>query len=260
MAIFRIGDDLAARLPRHAGSVGSLEAEVRWVSQLSGRWTFPTQRVIRVGTPGPGYPWGWAITSWLPGELAAHRPLDPSSALEVGRALAEIHRPAPADAPFNSEQSVELAAREPMLEALLQRLPDAGSRRGFEFDRFAAAALWQRARAAPDDAPRVWIHADLHPFNVVSQEGRFGGIIDWSDVAGGDAAVDLGFVRLLLPADVIRAVHAAYGGVDEATAARADGIGLTKAATLALLDDEAAAAVGWRALVELRVARSMARP
>jgi Ser/Thr protein kinase RdoA (MazF antagonist) len=114
---------------------------------------------------------------------------------------------------------------------------------------------WHHARGAPDDAPRVWIHADLHPFNVISLDGQFGGIIDWSDTAGGDPAVDIGFLRLLLPRIAVPAAHEAYGGVDESTAARADGICLLKAATLALADDEVVADVGWRALVELGVAR-----
>lgn len=119
----------------------------------------------------------------------------------------------------------------------------------------AAATMWRQALAAPDDAPRVWIHADLHPFNVISLNGRFGGIIDWSDISHGDPAVDLGFLHLLLPAAAMPMAFDGYGGVDEATAARARGISLIKAATLAVVDKEVVANVGWQALVELGVAQ-----
>ena len=257
MAVFRLGEDLAVRLPRHRGSVPSLESEIRWVGRLGGRWTFPTQRILRVGRPGAVFPWCWAVTSWLPGDLAADRPLDVAAAPALGRALAEIHQPAPADAPFNSEQSIRLAEREPVLRQTLPRLPAAGAARGLVMDVDAAEARWRRAAAVPDDAPRVWIHGDLHPFNVISVDGGFGGIIDWSDISGGDPAVDLGFLQLLLPAAAVATAFESYGGVDPATAARAGAIALVKAATLAVVDLEIVAAIGWRALVELDVAKPL---
>jgi aminoglycoside phosphotransferase (APT) family kinase protein len=191
----------------------------------------------------------------VPGELAADRPLDAAAAPALGRALAEIHEPAPAGAPFNAEQSIRLAAREPMLRQVLPQLPAVGASRGLAVDLDAAAAVWRQATAVPDDAPRVWIHADLHPFNVISRQGRFGGIIDWSDISGGDAAVDLGFLQLLLPAAAMATAFESYGGVDPATAARARAIGLVKAATLAVAPREGPAGVGWRCLVELGIAQ-----
>ena len=195
------------------------------------------------------------MTFWLPGELAADRPLDASAARPLGRALAEVHRPAPDDAPFNSEQSVRLAEREQVLRTVLPQLPAVGASRGLTLDLDAAATVWRQALAAPDDAPRVWIHADLHSFNVISLNGQFGDIIDWSDISYGDPAVDLGFLHLLLPAAAMPMAYDGYGGVDEATAARARGISLIKAATLAVVDKEVVANVGWQALVELGVAQ-----
>lgn len=255
MAVFRLGEDLAVRLPRHRASVRSLQSEIRWIGLLGDRWTFPTQRIVRVGRPGAEYPWCWAVTSWLPGELAADRPLDAAAAPMLGRALAEVHQPAPADAPFNSDQSIPLAAREPVLRQVLPGLPTVGASRALAVDLDAAAALWRQALAVPDDHPRVWIHADLHPFNVISLSGRFGGIIDWSDISGGDPAVDLGFLHLLLPASAMATAYDSYGGVDAATASRARAIGLVKAATLAVVHREVVAAVGWRSLIQLGVAK-----
>jgi aminoglycoside phosphotransferase (APT) family kinase protein len=135
-------------------------------------------------------------------------------------------------------------------------LPAAAATRGLVVDLDAAATLWRRATAVPDDAPRVWIHGDLHPFNVISVDGGFGGIIDWSDISGGDPAVDLGFLHLLLPAAAVATAFESYGGVDPVTASRAAAIALVKAATLAIVDRDVVAAIGWRALVELEVARA----
>lgn len=258
MAMYRLGDDLAVRLPRLATSVSSLEAELRRVPELSRGWTFPTQRVVRVGAPGDAYPWPWAVVTWLPGVPASERPLGAVAGPALGRALAEIHVPVPDGvvAPFNREQSIALAERGPGLASSLERVASAASSRGVRLDRAAADAIWAEALAAPVDLPRSWIHADLHPYNLLSDDGRLGGIIDWADVAGGDPATDLGFLWLSLPADGVAAAVEAYGGVSAATLARARGVALALAAGWATWEgEELTVATGWRALEALGVVR-----
>lgn len=66
--------------------------------------------------------------------------------------------------------------------------------------------------------------------------------------------MDLGYLQLLFPATALPAAYGAYGGIDEATAARAAGIGLIKAASLAVVPRQVVADIGWRALAELGVA------
>src|SRR6186713_2058499 len=41
MVMYRLGDELAVRLPRSQNTVGSLEAESHWLGQVSANWTFP---------------------------------------------------------------------------------------------------------------------------------------------------------------------------------------------------------------------------
>ncbi|QGQ18092.1 phosphotransferase [Cellulomonas sp. JZ18] len=258
MAMYRLGDDLAVRLPRRAASVGSLEAELRWVPELSRGWTFPTQRVVRVGVPGAVYPWPWAVVTWLPGVPASERPLGVEAGPALGRALAEIHVPVPAgvEPPLNREQSVALAERGPGLASALDLVAASAAERGVRLDRAVADAIWAEALAAPVDLPRTWIHADLHPYNLLSDDGRLGGIIDWADVAGGDPATDLGFLWLSLPPDGLAAAVEAYGGVSAATLARARGVALALAAGWAVWEgEELTIATGWRAMVALGVVR-----
>lgn len=257
MAMFRLGDSLAVRLPRRAAAVGSLEAELRWVPALSAAWTFPTQRIERTGVPGEGYPWPWAVVTWLTGTDAAASPLLASAGPELGRALAQVHVPAPPDAPFNAEQSIPLAQREPGLLASLDRIAATAPARGERLDRERALDIWQSARAATGDAPRCWIHADLHPFNLVSRDGAFGGLVDWADIAAGDPATDLGFLYLGLPAAGVDAALDAYaeatGDLTAATRARALGTGLALAADFATWDTPATSRIGRDALRELGV-------
>ena len=101
--------------------------------------------------------------------------------------------------------------------------------------------------------PTSWIHADLHPFNLLSVDGLFGGVLDWADVAAGDPATDLGFLWLALPAAGVAAALDAYGGVSDATAARALGTGLAMAAGWVSHEEDLPQDIGWRALRELGV-------
>ncbi|GIG41705.1 phosphotransferase [Cellulomonas phragmiteti] len=255
MAMYPLGDELAVRLPRRAAAVGSMTTELRWVRRLGAAWTFPTQQVVRAGAPGAGYPWPWAVVTWLPGVTAAQEPLHASAGPPLGRALAQVHVPAAPDAPYNDEQSVPLAARAHAVLRSLAHVEERAPARGLRLDRERADRLWADALAAPVDVPRTWIHADLHPHNLLSVDGQLGGILDWADIAEGDPATDLGFLWLALPASGVAAALDAYGGVSAATAARAHGTGLALAAGWAQWDEDATREIGWRALAELGVVR-----
>lgn len=259
MAVFRLGEERAVRLPRHRTASAGLEREIRWMPALGREWTFPMQRVLHVGDAAHGFPWRWTVTSWLPGDLAADRPLAASAAPTLGAALGQIHRPAPRHAPFDAEQSIRLVEREPVLRHVCPRLPVLAAECGLGVDAAALEGIWEEGITAPGPAESVWIHADLHPFNVISRDGDFGGLIDWTDVAGGDPAVDLGFLWLHFGPDAIQAAHRAYGGVDAPMAARSRVIGMVKAATLAVVPKKEVSTIGWRALRSLGVAHSLRR-
>lgn len=48
------------------------------------------------------------------------------------------------------------------------------------------------------DAPLHFIHRDYHPANVLWQEGRVNGVVDWVNACRGPAGVDVGHCRLNL--------------------------------------------------------------
>ncbi len=112
-----------------------------------------------------------------------------------------------------------MAPRAHFTEARMQRLELAGVPLPRKLPEFWAAAV-----SAPMDAPNTWIHADLHPRNVLVKDGAFAGVIDWGDVATGDPASDIASVWMLLAnADERAAALSAYGSLSPATCARARG-------------------------------------
>src|SRR5271155_3049426 len=62
-AVFRIGDELAARFPLQSGDAVStrqwLESEAEAARELLGRTRFATPEVVALGEPGAGYPLPW---------------------------------------------------------------------------------------------------------------------------------------------------------------------------------------------------------
>lgn len=257
-AMFRLGGVLAVRLPRTAAAVRFLLAETRWVPELSVGWDFPHPQFPFVGVPGEGFPWPWAIVTWLPGDTVLDVPLLASEGPTVGRALASVHQVAPAEAPVNVEQSIPMASRDFKVR---ERIASVAALGIGDLDVAGAVAMWEAALAVPEPAREefVWSHADFHGANVLSDKGRFAGIVDWGSMAACDPAVDLGFAYTLMPVDGVDAALAAYGEatgrVDFAFLARVRGIGLAKSLGVTLSPRPETRGMGWRGLEALGLVR-----
>jgi aminoglycoside phosphotransferase (APT) family kinase protein len=96
-------------------------------------------------------------------------------------------------------------------------------------DSAGLARIWERClTAAADDAPAVWLHADLMPGNLLVRDGRLAAVIDLGAVTIGDPAVDLMPAWNMLPAGA-RAAYRRALGTDDATWERGRGWALVQA-------------------------------
>ena len=193
--LFRLGDDLALRLPRRAASAVLVEHEQQWLPLLGPQLPLPIPVPIRRGRPGCGFPWSWSITRWFPGANAlTGAPGDlATDAIALRRFLHRLHQPAPAGAPANAWRGVHLAARDETLRAHLEQLEGL-------VDRAAVLRLWERVCATPPwPGLPLWIHGDLHPGNLLVHDGRLAAVIDFGDLTAGDPATDLS-IAWMLPA------------------------------------------------------------
>jgi aminoglycoside phosphotransferase (APT) family kinase protein len=244
--MFRLGDELAVRLPRRGASADLIENEQRWLPQLARQLPFPIPAPVRTGRPGCGYPWRWSVVPWFAGDTAlgaSH--LDIATiARTIARFLRSLHRPAPSEAPTNPWRGVPLAERTDLLHRGLTQLEG-------RVDRAKILDVWQTALAAPPwPGPRLWIHGDLHPANLLTERGRLSAVIDFGDLTGGDPATDLAVAWMLLPPShrpVFRAAsRPASNPVDDDTWTRARGwaLALGVAYLAGSRDDEPLAALG----------------
>src|ERR1700758_1861143 len=88
-AIFRIGDDLAARFPLRPGDADAtrrwLQTEAAAARELAGHTRFPTPEPVAIGDPGAGYPLPWSVQTWLLGIVATDE--DPGESAAFARDL-----------------------------------------------------------------------------------------------------------------------------------------------------------------------------
>jgi aminoglycoside phosphotransferase (APT) family kinase protein len=207
--MWRLGDELAVRLPRTERGPELLRKEHRWLAELAPRLPLPVPMPQRIGEPTERFPHTWLVTTWVGGEPADRTPISSEQAAETLAAfLRALHVEAPEDAPVSADRGVPLRTLG----------VDAGA-----LD-VALRKIWDEAVTAPEwTGPPVWLHSDLHPANVVVADGRLAGVIDFGDMAAGDPATDLAAAWVLLPDGAADRFFDVYAMADDAMITRARG-------------------------------------
>ncbi len=237
--MWRLGDDLAVRLPwtnKHAGEM--LLKEHALLPAMAPRLPLQIPVPQRLGQPSERFPHPWIVTTWVAGESADRAPATrgAEAADTLAAFLAAMHQPAPGDAPAGRHRrGGPLADIAEGFAHFLKETTD----RGLIPDPDAVREVWDDALAAPDWAgPALWLHADLHPANVLTTDGNFCGVVDFGDVCAGDPACDLAACWMLLPDGVIDRFYQSYSpAADAATLRRARGWALDKALVCLLIGD-----------------------
>ena len=226
-ALYRLGDDLAVRLPRIHWAVGQAAKEDHWLPRLAPALPLAVPTVLAHGAPGAGYPYPWAVYRWLGGANAAESP--PADMVEAAGNLAHfllaLQRRDTSGGPSALDHGLRgapLAGRDAATRQAIIAL-------GETIDVAAATAVWDEAlRAGEWDRSPLWFHGDLLPGNLLVAGGRLSAVIDWNGLGVGDPACDLVIAWALFAGDSRAAFRAALG-VDDATWGRGRGHALSQA-------------------------------
>ena len=165
-AIYRLGEDMAVRLPRIAGGTGTIDKEHRWLPKLAPLLPVAISQPLAKGSPGQGYPWHWSVHRWLDGEsVNVERMADPVGlAQDMGGFVAALRRIDTTGGPIagrDGSRGVPLALRDAATREAIAQLDGV-------VDRPAVTAAWEAAVQAPTwQRPGVWIHGDLLSGNVL---------------------------------------------------------------------------------------------
>ncbi|MFI6042625.1 aminoglycoside phosphotransferase family protein [Nocardia sp. NPDC051321] len=224
--MWRLGAELAVRLPRTERAPGLLDKERRWLPMLAERLPLPIPTPLRFGEASDHFPRPWTIARWVPGEPSDRATIrrGDHAADALAGFLGVLHQEAPADAPVNPSRGVALETCDVGAQfdaAIPDRIADDVQR------------VWDAAVSAPQwDGPPVWLHGDLHPANVVVSNGTLAGVIDFGELCAGDPATDLSAAWLVLPAGAAERFFDTYANADAATIQRARGWAVLRAAGL----------------------------
>lgn len=180
---------------RHTGAIRQARKEAEWLPRLAPHLPLAVPVPVAVGEPDFGYPWPWAVTRWLDGEVATVEALadSPGAALEIAEFLIALQRFAPCDVP--ADNTIDDLHDDLRGRPLVDR--DRATRAAIVevhgvFDAPAMTALWYAALSAPAWArPPVWFHGDFHTGNLLTNGGRLSAVIDFGGLGIGDPACDL---------------------------------------------------------------------
>jgi aminoglycoside phosphotransferase (APT) family kinase protein len=218
-AMFRLGDELSIRLPRRQVAAKLIENEQTWLPKIASSLPIPVPNPDRIGQPGDNYPWRWSVLPWLKGVASDQQEPHPKQAKNFASFLRMLHLPAPLDAPKNPFRGIPLQQRKVMMSERMERLEAKTNLITPEIQN-----NWNQALYASIDTLPTWLHGDLHPRNILVENGAITGIIDWGDITSGDIATDLASVWMLFSKQTVREkVITEYGNISEATLQRAKG-------------------------------------
>ena len=187
--MFRLGDDMVARLPRIERAVGALTHEERWLPVLASHLPLAVPTSLASGSAGHGYPWRWAVYSWLDGDNAFEGRIDDmdEAARELAGFIGALHAIDTADAPPSGR-----GRRGAPLAVLDQQTRQAIEAARGLVDRETVTAAWEAAMGQPSwHRDPVWVHGDIARGNLLVHGGRIRAVIDFGCSGVGDPACDL---------------------------------------------------------------------
>lgn len=186
--IYRLGDDLAARLPRIGWATGQAAKEAEWLPRLAPHLPLAVPVQLAMGHPAEGYPFDWSVYEWLPGQNA-NGTLDDlcQAAVDVAAFVCALRRVDPTGAPPRPR-----GGRGGPLVECDEHVRRSIAQLGDRIDRELALRSWEESLAVPPWGEReVWVHGDLLPGNLLVVDGRLSAVIDFGGLNVGDPACDL---------------------------------------------------------------------
>jgi aminoglycoside phosphotransferase (APT) family kinase protein len=186
--IYRLGDDLAARLPRIGWATDQAAKEAQWLPKLAPHLPVAVPVQVAMGHPAEGYPFEWSVYEWLPGESADGTIDDLDRAAVDLAAFVKALRQVDA----NDAHPRALGGRGAPLAELDEQVRRSIAELGDRIDGDAALLSWEESLKAPRwDGEEVWVHGDLLPGNLLVVDGRLSAVIDFGGLNVGDPACDL---------------------------------------------------------------------
>lgn len=214
-AIYRLGDELAVRLPRMEWAGDQAGRVALTLPKLAPHLPVAVPEPLELGEPTENYPYPWSIVRWLGGDIAPVGAVADDTGIRLAEVVQALQKIDTGDEPWTTYRGrLDLSTGDEDVRRSIAEL--GGDPRHI--------AVWEEALSAPRwTGPGRWLHADLHQGNLLFTGGELTGVIDWGAAGVGDPAADLMAAWLFLDERRRRAFRRELSEFDDATWARARG-------------------------------------
>lgn len=213
--IYRLGDELAVRLPRIERANGHAARDAVKLPKLAPHLPVAVPEPLELGEPTENYPFTWSIVRWLSGDIAPVEAVGDGIGVRLAEVVQALHKVDTSGEPWTDYRGcLDLSSGDEYVRRSIAEL--GGDPR--------LTAVWEEALSAPRwSGPGRWLHADLHQGNLLFTNGELTGVIDWAAAGVGDPAGDLMTAWLYLDERGRAAFRRELSEFDDATWVRARG-------------------------------------
>ncbi|MGI9609440.1 MAG: aminoglycoside phosphotransferase family protein [Acidimicrobiia bacterium] len=186
-AIYRLGSELAVRLPLLEKFTPALRREARVLQLLASQLPLRIPELVGLGEPTSEYPAAWSVVTWETGHtLTEESDVDLVHAAErLGEFVAAMRSIEGSGEDSPNQRGLPLAEGYPSAEQSFAAIAD-------EFDLSAMGAIWSEVHSVPPwDERSTWIHGDLLPGNLIALDEQLTAVIDFGECSVGNPTHDL---------------------------------------------------------------------
>jgi aminoglycoside phosphotransferase (APT) family kinase protein len=187
---FRLGEQLAVRIPSSGDYATQPEKEHRWLPLFAPKLSVSIPLPVALGSASTLVPWPWTVCRWLQGtpasdlqgELLQNLPAQLAAFLRELQAIDTSGGPVAGAHSFfrGGHPGIYDNQARSAIAALADRL-----------DAETALRIWETGIATSWDHAPVWVHGDVAAGNLLMHEGALRAVIDFGCLAIGDPACDL---------------------------------------------------------------------
>ena len=183
--MYRLGDELVIRMPRRKVAVELLENERFWLPNLSSILPIDIPTPKHLGSSNADYPWIWNINPWFNGQTANEGKLKEGQSIVIAQFLKTLHVH-PSSEILKNDARATLIEKKASIDVRIAQL-----KKQTNLITSNIETIWEKAMTADRGYKSKFIHGDLHPKNILVNDGKFEAILDWGDMTHGDVSIDL---------------------------------------------------------------------
>ncbi|MCR8641117.1 aminoglycoside phosphotransferase family protein [Paenibacillus sp. N1-5-1-14] len=187
---YRLGSEMTVRLPSHESYASAVEKEMTWLPIFKPLLSLPIPVPIAQGKPTNEYPLPWSVNRWIEGETVTHSNIHSLNefAEDLAGFLKELQaidasQGIPAGIQ-NYHRGGNLAVYDQDTRSVIDKLSD-------QSDQKLLTEIWELALATTYQSAPLWLHGDVAVGNLLVQNGRLCGVIDFGTMGVGDPSSDL---------------------------------------------------------------------